>query len=58
MMHSQTIMQMLASFPLITTRSGHPKRIESILYIYVYLNNLSLYIGGIHRRGTCSASTI
>jgi len=57
-MHSQTIMQILVSLFLITTRNGHPKKIGSILYIYVYLNNLSLCIGGIHRRGTFSPFTI
>jgi hypothetical protein len=43
MMHTQTIMQMLVSFFLVTFHSGHPKIIGLILslslsvYIYIYV---------------------
>ena len=43
MMHTQTIMQMLVSFFLVTFHSGHPKIIGLILslslsvYIYIYI---------------------
>jgi hypothetical protein len=41
MMHTQTIMQILVSFFLVTFQSGHPKIIGLILslslYIYIYM---------------------
>jgi hypothetical protein len=37
MMHTQTIMQILVSFFLVTFHSGHPKIIGLILSLYIYI---------------------